>query len=85
MEVEVYTNDNTQYHTQIRSTALIPLGDMSNRSANGLYRVASKRWTKVFINQTGDFVQFKLKNTQPGARVRIHALNVGMMPTGRTI
>lgn len=85
MEVEVYTNDNTQYHTQIRSTALIPQGDMSNRSANGLSRVASKRWTKVFINQTGDFVQFKLKNTQPGARVRIHALNVGMMPTGRTI
>lgn len=44
-----------------------------------------KKWVKIWINQVGQFLQFKLSNNQAGAKIQVHAVMCGFMPVGRLI
>jgi len=77
LEVEVITNDR-EYPTQTAFKYLIDCSDPSNT-------VGSKKWMKIWINQTAKFVQFKMKNNQAGAKIQVHAIMPGFMSTGRLV
>jgi hypothetical protein len=44
-----------------------------------------KKWVKIWINQVGQFLQFKMSNEQAGAEIRVHAMMPGFQPIGRLI
>lgn len=44
-----------------------------------------KKWVKIWINQVGQFLQFKMSNQQAGAQIQVHAMMPGFMPTGRLV
>ena len=44
-----------------------------------------KKWYKVYINQVGKFIQFRVKNLQAGAKIEIQAMMPGFQPVGRLI
>lgn len=44
-----------------------------------------KKWVKIWINQVGQFLQFKMSNNQAGAQIKIHAMMPGFQPVGRLI
>lgn len=44
-----------------------------------------KKWVKIWINQVGQFLQFKLSNNQAGAKIQVHAMMPGFQPLGRLI
>jgi len=52
---------------------------------NLTFEDGNKKWYKVFINQTGKFIQFRLRNRQSGAKVNIQATMPGFAPIGRLI
>lgn len=81
LTVDVYSNDNDLNATQIRSTNLEYEGKVSNRGE----RTSAKRWNKIFINQTGEFLKFRIRNTQAGSTIRLHAMNLGIRPVGRIL
>ncbi len=79
--IEVYTNDCSQ-PTQILNFNVSPYqGDSSNLP----FEIGTKKWTKLWINQTARFIQFKVKNTQAGSKIKIHAMMPGFAPVGRLI
>ncbi len=80
LDIEVYSND-TEYPTQVTSVGLGYEANMTTFDD----RISLKVWRKVFINQTSRFIQFRVSNTQPGTRIKIHALMPGFMPGGRMI
>ncbi len=47
--------------------------------------LGSKKWVKIWINQTGKFLQFRLRNNQAGAKIQVHAMMPGMQPVGRLV
>lgn len=44
-----------------------------------------KKWVKIWINQVGQFLQFKMSNNQAGAQIQVHAMMPGFQPVGRLI
>jgi len=54
--------------------------DLTETPANG-----SKKWSKIWINQTSRFIQFKIKNNQAGAKIQVHAMILGVQPVGRLV
>ncbi len=44
-----------------------------------------KKWVKIWINQVGQFLQFKMSNNQAGAKIQVHAMMPGFQPLGRLI
>lgn len=44
-----------------------------------------KKWVKIWINQVGQFLQFKFTNSQAGAKVQVHATMCGFQPVGRLV
>lgn len=44
-----------------------------------------KKWVKIWINQVGEFLQFCFKNAQSGAKIKVHAIMLGLQPYGRII
>ncbi len=44
-----------------------------------------KKWVKIWINQVGQFLQFKFSNQQAGANIQVHATMCGLQPVGRLI
>ncbi len=81
MIIEILTNDRKdQDITQLDNPAIYPYqGNMSNLT----FEDGAKKWYKVFINQTGKFIQFKFRNNQAGAQINIQAFMPGFMPVGR--
>lgn len=81
MSIEIITND-VDHPTQLNNLSQDPYqGNMTNVT----FEDGSKKWYKVFINQTGKFIQFRLKNRQAGAKVNIQATMPGFAPVGRLI
>ena len=81
MSIDIITNDNV-HETQLNYQNNDPYqGNMTTMT----FEEGSKKWYKVFINQTGKFIQFRLRNQQSGAKVRIQATMPGFAPLGRLI
>jgi hypothetical protein len=81
MIIDIITND-VGHKTQPQNLSQDPYqGNMTNM----VFEDGSKKWYKVFINQTGRFVQFRLRNRQAGAKVNIQATMPGFQPVGRLI
>jgi len=81
MSIDIITND-VDHKTQLNNLSPDPYqGNMTNMT----FEDGSKKWYKVFINQTGKFVQFRLKNVQAGAKINIQATMPGFAPVGRLI
>ncbi len=76
--VEVITND-TQQATQITGFNISPY---QPNASNLTFEVGTKKWNKIWINQTARFVQFRVKNTQAGAKIKIQAMMPGFAPGG---
>ncbi len=77
LEIDVITNDtdvdtNPTYKYKV---------DCSNLPGE----VGSKKWVKIWINQTAKFLQFRMRNNQAGAKIKVHAMMPGLQPTGRLI
>lgn len=47
--------------------------------------IGSKKWVKIWINQTSKFLQFRMKNNQAGAKIQVHAMMPGLQAVGRLI
>lgn len=45
----------------------------------------TKKWVKIWINQTAKFLQFRMRNNQAGAKIQIHAMQPGLQPLGRLV
>ncbi len=77
LDIDVITNDNdvdTNPTYQYRI-------DCTNLASE----IGSKKWVKIWINQTGRFLQFRLRNNQAGAKIQVHAMMPGMQPVGRLV
>jgi hypothetical protein len=85
IDVEIITNDNLNV-TQVEDASLItyqhPYRINCTPDNNDL---GSKRWVKIFINQTARFIQFKLTNTQALSVIQIQAMMPGFAGVGRLI
>lgn len=44
-----------------------------------------KKWVKIWINQVGQFLQFRMTNSQAGAKIQVHAMMPGLQPLGRLV
>lgn len=81
MSIDIITND-LGHKTQLNNLSQNPYqGNMTNLT----FEDGNKKWYKVFINQTGRFIQFRLRNRQAGAKVNIQATMPGFQPVGRLI
>jgi len=81
MIIEIITND-IGHKTQLNNLSQDPY---QGNCTNMLFEDGSKKWYKVFINQTGKFIQFRLKNRQSGAKINVQATMPGFQPVGRLI
>lgn len=79
--IDIITNDvghNTQLNYQDQNPYQ---GTVTNLS----FEDGTKKWYKVFINQTGRFIQFRVRNLQAGAKISIHATMPGFQSVGRLL
>ncbi len=81
MTIEIIVDDRDE-KTQLNNLNLNPY---QGNCTNMTFESGSKKWYKVFINQTGKFIQFKFKNAQAGAKINIQATMPGFAPVGRLI
>lgn len=79
--IDIITND-VGHKTQLNNLDQNPY---QGNCTNLVFEDGSKKWYKVFINQTGRFVQFRLRNRQAGANINIQATMPGFQPVGRLI
>ncbi len=47
--------------------------------------IGGKKWVKIWINQVGQFLQFRISNRQAGAIIQVHAMMCGFQPVGRLV
>ncbi len=81
MTIDIITDDAND-KTQPQNLDQEPYqGNMTNM----IFESGSKKWYKVFINQTGKFIQFRLRNVQAGAQINVQATIPGFQPVGRLI
>lgn len=81
MIIDIITDD-VDHKTQPQNLDQNPYqGNMTNM----VFEDGSKKWYKVFINQTGKFIQFRLRNIQAGAQINVQATMPGFQPVGRLI
>ena len=81
LSIDIITND-VGHKTQLNNLSQDPYqGNMTNM----ILEDGVKKWYKVFINQTGKFIQFRVRNQQSGAKVSIQATMPGFQPVGRLI
>lgn len=77
LDIDVITND-----TDIDS---VPTFQYRIDCTNLASEVGSKKWVKIWINQTAKFLQFRMRNNQAGAKIQVHAMMPGFQPVGRLI
>lgn len=81
MIIDIITND-VGHKTQLNNLSQDPYqGNCTNME----FEDGTKKWYKVFINQTGKFIQFRLRNRQAGAKINVQATMPGFQPVGRLI
>jgi hypothetical protein len=81
MSIDIYVNDVTE-KSQLNNLSQDPY---QGNCTNMVFEDGVKKWYKVFINQTGRFIQFKLRNRQAGATINVQATMPGFQPVGRLI
>ncbi len=81
MIIDIITND-VGHKTQLNNLSQNPY---QGNCTNLVFEDGSKKWYKVFINQTGKFIQFRLRNRQAGANINVQATMPGFQPVGRLI
>lgn len=82
IDIQVYTNDrDPNDDTQISQSVYPYRGTCTNLT----FEDGTKKWYKVYINQIGKFIQFKLTNQQAGAKINIQAFMPGFQGVGRII
>lgn len=85
LSVDIIVNDREE-KTSLENGYLQPIPDPyqvncgETDSGEGI-----KKWYKIFINQTGRFIQFRVRNNQAGADIKIQAIMPGFAPVGRLI
>ena len=77
LDIDVITNDNDVDTSPTYQYRI----DCTNLASE----IGSKKWVKIWINQTGRFLQFRLHNNQAGAKIQVHAMMPGMQPVGRLV
>lgn len=77
LDIDVITNDNDVDTSPTYQYRI----DCTNLASE----IGSKKWVKIWINQTGRFLQFRLRNNQAGAKIKVHAMMPGMQPVGRIV
>ncbi len=83
MVIDIITNSrNPEQISQLNNPATYPY---QGNCTNMTFQDGAKKWYKVFINQTGTFIQFRLRNTQAGSNIRVQATMPGFQPLGRLI
>lgn len=81
IEIDVFINDRDPNDlTQPNNINQFPY---EGNCTNLTFEDGTKKWYKVFINQTGRFIQFRFRNTQAGAQINIQAMMPGFQPVGR--
>ncbi len=85
IDIQVITNDEPDT-TQVEDSSLatIPQPYRINCSPD-LRDEGTKRWSKIYINQTARFIQFKVTNTQALSVIQIQAMMPGFAGVGRLI
>lgn len=73
LDLQIIQNDNPLYYPTLTYKV-----DCTNITGE----IGEKKWVKIWINQVGKFLQFKLKNAQAGSKVQIHAMMPGFKPVG---
>lgn len=79
LDIDIISNDNST------PTQLNTPNPYQGTCTNLVFEDGVKKWYKVFINQTGRFIQFRFRNTQAGSKIHIEATMPGFQPVGRII
>jgi hypothetical protein len=77
IDIDIITNDYTQ-DTNPPRTYKVDCSNINNQTG-------SKKWVKIWINQTAQFLQFRMRNNQAGAKIQVHAMMPGFQPLGRIL
>ncbi len=79
LKVEILTNnrEDTDFSTPT-FTYLVDCSPINNEKGG-------KKWVKIWINQVGQFLQFKYSNVQANTHIRVHATMMGFQPVGRIV
>ncbi len=77
LDIDLITND-----TDVDS---VPTYQYRIDCSNLPGEIGSKQWVKIWINQTAKFLQFRMRNNQAGAKIKVHAMMPGFQPTGRLV
>lgn len=85
IDIEVITNDEPDV-TQVEDSSLVTYPKPYRINCTPDQRdEGTKRWVKIYINQTARFIQFKLTNTQALSIIQIQAMMPGFIGVGRLI
>jgi len=77
LDIDIITND-----TEVDS---VPTFQYRIDCTNLAGEIGSKKWVKIWINQTAQFLQFRMRNNQAGAKIQVHAMMPGFQPVGRLV
>jgi len=77
IDIDIITNDSTMI---VKPTFTIQVDCSLLPNENG-----TKKWVKIWINQVARFLQFRIRNNQAGAKIKVHAMMPGMQGIGRLI
>lgn len=80
--IDVYRDDTGYEPTLLMNPAPQPY---QGNCTNLIFEDGTKKWYKVFINQTGRFIQFRFKNIQAGTTINIQAMMPGFQAVGRLL
>src|ERR1041385_993230 len=81
LTIQIIVND-TEQSTRLNVGQPVPY---EGNCTNLVFETGVKKWYKVFISQTGRFIQFRLLNQQAGSTINIQAMMPGFAPVGRML
>lgn len=88
LSIDVICNDNeqaTQVYTLYFTNDPYQADATNLTYSTGGTEVGIKRWAKLWINQTARLIQFRVRNTQAGAKIKIQAMMPGFAGVGRLV
>lgn len=77
LDIDIITNDS-----DVNS---VPTFTYQVDCTNQVNEIGTKKWVKIWINQTARFLQFRMRNNQAGAAIKVHAMMPGFSATGRLV
>ncbi len=79
LQIDVLTNNNEDDDfSDPQFTYLVDCSPINNEKGG-------KKWVKIWINQVGQFLQFRMSNNQAGAQIQVHAIMPAFQSVGRLI